>query len=125
VCCRSITHAGPRSVTSSGSRWTRRPIACLLLRDQYESDFDALEVFNGLDAYSHPRVRLVLRDWIAHLGRGFRYTATGNSDSHKLAFEDPDSHATRSSMAAHRTTTKTSTRAKRPSSTGSKVGGSS
>lgn len=58
-------------------------------QDEFESDFDALEVFNGLDAYSHPRVRLVIRDWIAHLGRGFRYTATGNSDSHKLAFEDP------------------------------------
>jgi len=64
----------------------RVPVA---LRDKYVEDFDALEVFNGLDAYSHPRVRLVLRDWIAHLGRGFRYTATGNSDSHKLAFEDP------------------------------------
>ncbi|HEU5073040.1 MAG TPA: CehA/McbA family metallohydrolase [Polyangiaceae bacterium] len=58
-------------------------------KDEYETDFDALEVFNGLDAYSHPRVRLVIRDWIAQLGRGFRYTATGNSDSHKLAFEDP------------------------------------
>lgn len=64
----------------------RIPVA---FKDEYESDFDALEVFNGLDAYSHPRVRLVIRDWIAHLGRGFRYTATGNSDSHKLAFEDP------------------------------------
>ncbi|HWO13728.1 MAG TPA: CehA/McbA family metallohydrolase, partial [Polyangiaceae bacterium] len=64
----------------------RVPVA---LRDKFVEDFDALEVFNGLDAYSHPRVRLVLRDWIAHLGRGFRYTATGNSDSHKLAFEDP------------------------------------
>jgi len=58
-------------------------------RDEFVEDYDALEVFNGLDAYSHPRVRLVLRDWIAHLGRGYRYTATGNSDSHKLAFEDP------------------------------------
>lgn len=58
-------------------------------RDDYVDDFDALEVFNGLDAYSHPKVRLVLRDWIALLGRGHRYTATGNSDSHKLAFEDP------------------------------------
>lgn len=58
-------------------------------KDEYETDFDALEVFNGLDAYSHPRVRLVIRDWIAQLGRGLRYTATGNSDSHKLAFEDP------------------------------------
>jgi hypothetical protein len=58
-------------------------------RDSYSSDFDAVEVFNGLDAYSHPRIRLVLRDWIALLGRGHRYTATGNSDSHKLAFQDP------------------------------------
>ncbi len=59
------------------------------LRDEYDSDFDAIEVFNGLDAYSQPRIRLVLRDWIALLGRGHRYTATGNSDSHKLAFQDP------------------------------------
>jgi hypothetical protein len=55
----------------------------------YSSDFDALEVFNGLDAYSEPLIRLVMRDWMALLGRGHRYTATGNSDSHKLAFQDP------------------------------------
>ena len=59
------------------------------LEDQYSSDFDAIEVFNGLDAYSHPRIRLVLRDWMSLLGQGHRYTATGNSDSHKLAFQDP------------------------------------
>lgn len=58
-------------------------------KDDYVDDFDALEVFNGLDAYSHPKVRLVLRDWISLLGQGHRYTATGNSDSHKLAFQDP------------------------------------
>jgi hypothetical protein len=60
----------------------------LARRDEYDPDFDALEVFNGLDAYSEPLIRLVMRDWMALLGRGYRYTATGNSDSHKLAFQD-------------------------------------
>lgn len=57
-------------------------------RDEYDSDFDAIEVFNGLDAYSEPLIRLVMRDWMGLLGQGHRYTATGNSDSHKLAFQD-------------------------------------
>lgn len=58
-------------------------------RDEYDASFDALEVFNGLDATSEPKIRLVIMDWLHLLGQGHRYTATGNSDSHKLAFHDP------------------------------------
>src|SRR5690606_10816866 len=55
----------------------------------YVADFDALEVFNGLDAWSEPRVRIILMDYLRQLGLGRRYTATGNSDSHKLFYIDP------------------------------------
>jgi hypothetical protein len=50
--------------------------------------FDALEVFNG-DHYDHlDRVEDCMRDWFALLDAGHRVTATGNSDSHKLAFHE-------------------------------------
>lgn len=50
--------------------------------------FDAIEVFNG-DHYNHiDRVDDVLKDWFALLNAGFRFTATGNSDSHKLTFQE-------------------------------------
>jgi hypothetical protein len=46
-------------------------------------------VYNGYDASSVPKIRQVLMDWIRLLGQGKRYTATGNSDSHKLFYVDP------------------------------------
>jgi hypothetical protein len=55
----------------------------------YEPNFDALEVYNGDDAYDFKLIRDVLTDWMHVLGRGYRYTATGSSDSHNLAFLDP------------------------------------
>ncbi len=58
-------------------------------KDEYDPDFDAIEIFNGLDATMEPRIRQVIADWTHLLGQGRRYTATGNSDSHKLAFHDP------------------------------------
>lgn len=58
-------------------------------KNVYDPAFDAIEVFNGVDAAYLPRVRHVLYDWLHLLGRGHRYTATGNSDSHKLFFDDP------------------------------------
>ena len=58
-------------------------------RESFVSDFDALEVFNGLDATRPVVVRKVIEDWLHLLGRGHHYTATGNSDSHKLFFVDP------------------------------------
>lgn len=61
--------------------WTRRaPLADL--------GFDALEVFNG-DHYARiDKVEECMRDWYALLNAGRRVTATGNSDSHKLAFHE-------------------------------------
>jgi len=55
----------------------------------YDPGFDTLEVYNGLDAHNLRKVRPVLEEWIRMLGRGQRYTATGSSDSHNLAFLDP------------------------------------
>jgi hypothetical protein len=56
---------------------------------EYDPNFDAIEIFNGVDATSEPKVRQVLFDWLHLLGQGYRYTATGNSDSHKLFYMDP------------------------------------
>lgn len=56
---------------------------------EYSEDYDLLEVFNGLEMMSEPKLRKVLFDWIKLLGRGHRYTGTGNSDSHNLFFLDP------------------------------------
>ncbi len=58
-------------------------------RDEFSEDYDALEVFNGFDAWSQALVRNVLRDYLKLVARGKRYTATGNSDSHGLFFVDP------------------------------------
>ena len=50
--------------------------------------FEALEVFNG-DHYNHiDAVDIVIKDWFALLNAGFRFTATGNSDSHKLTYQE-------------------------------------
>jgi hypothetical protein len=56
---------------------------------EFDPSYDAIEVYNGYDAWSQPKIRQVLMDWIRLLGQGRRYTATGNSDSHKLFFVDP------------------------------------
>jgi hypothetical protein len=56
---------------------------------EFQTDFDALEVYNGMEAWSQPRIRRVLYDWLHLLGRGQRSTATGGSDAHKLFFVDP------------------------------------
>ena len=53
-----------------------------------DMSFDALEVFNG-DHYNHiESVDEVIKDWFALLNAGLRFTATGNSDSHKLTFQE-------------------------------------
>jgi hypothetical protein len=61
----------------------------LQFKNEFDYGFDALEIYNGVDAVSEPKTRQVLLDWIHLLGQGHRYTATGNSDSHKLFFVDP------------------------------------
>ncbi len=51
--------------------------------------FDALEVFNG-DHYTRiSKVEECLKDWFALLNAGYRSTATGNSDSHRVSFHEP------------------------------------
>jgi hypothetical protein len=54
---------------------------------RYSAAFDAIEVFNGLDKTLSPTER-VMNEWFVLLNRGLRYTATGNSDSHRLGFEE-------------------------------------
>jgi len=48
-------------------------------------DFDAIEVFNGKRV---TEAQEVLRDWFNLLNAGYRFAATGNSDSHKLVAEE-------------------------------------
>jgi hypothetical protein len=54
----------------------------------FDGSFDALEVFNGDDYASVGNVERVLRDWYAIVDAGLRATATGNSDSHVIAYHD-------------------------------------
>jgi hypothetical protein len=56
--------------------------------DTFSPDFDALEAFNGIWLASPERVREGARDMVALARRGLRTTATGNSDSHKLLYEE-------------------------------------
>jgi hypothetical protein len=49
-------------------------------------DFDGIEVYNGYDIERPERVEQVLRDYWALLDFGWRYTATGSSDSHRIQF---------------------------------------
>jgi hypothetical protein len=50
-------------------------------------DFDTLEVFNGYDLAKNDRVEAVMRDWFALLDQGYRYVATGDSDSHRIQYQ--------------------------------------
>ena len=49
-------------------------------------DFDGIEVYNGYDNERPERVEQVLRDYWALLDYGWRYVATGSSDSHRIQF---------------------------------------
>jgi hypothetical protein len=49
-------------------------------------DFDGIEVYNGYDDERPERVDQILRDYWALLNFGWRYTATGSSDSHRIQF---------------------------------------
>jgi hypothetical protein len=51
--------------------------------------FDAIEVFNGDHYTKIAKVEEVLADWYALLNAGYRSTATGNSDSHRVSFHEP------------------------------------
>jgi hypothetical protein len=50
-------------------------------------DFDTLEVFNGYDLAKNERVEALLRDWFALLDQGYRFVATGDSDSHRIQYQ--------------------------------------
>jgi hypothetical protein len=49
-------------------------------------DFDGLEVYNGYDEERPERVDAVLQDYWALANLGYRYVATGSSDSHRIQF---------------------------------------
>jgi hypothetical protein len=49
-------------------------------------DFDGIEVYNGYDLEHPERVEQVLHDYWALLDFGWRYVATGSSDSHRIQF---------------------------------------
>lgn len=54
----------------------------------FAEGFDAVEVFNGLWLESPDQVRADLVDLVALGRRGVRVTATGNSDSHRVLFQE-------------------------------------
>ena len=49
-------------------------------------DFDGIEVYNGYDTELPHRIEQVMRDYWALLNFGWRYVATGSSDSHRIQF---------------------------------------
>lgn len=73
----------------------------------FASDFNAVEAFNGWNIEHPELVRQVLHDLVGLVRRGMRPTATGNSDSHELLFEEAGYprtyvHAPRDPMASRR-----------------------
>jgi hypothetical protein len=50
-------------------------------------DFDGIEIYNGFDIKQPDRVEQVLHDYFALLDFGWRYTATGSSDSHRIQYQ--------------------------------------
>lgn len=53
-----------------------------------DTDFDAIELFNGDHYDDIPEVERAMRDWYALLDSGVHITATGNSDSHKVTYQE-------------------------------------
>lgn len=49
-------------------------------------DFDGIEVYNGYESEQPDLVDRVLRDYWALLDYGWRFTATGSSDSHRIQY---------------------------------------
>ncbi len=52
------------------------------LHPDYSADYDAIEVLNGA---AQAEGEQPILDWFGLLNRGYRYTATGNSDTHRMA----------------------------------------
>jgi hypothetical protein len=54
---------------------------------EFSFGFDALEVSNGFDLEDPKVLERNLREWFELLNVGRRYTAVGNSDSHRVVFQ--------------------------------------
>jgi hypothetical protein len=54
----------------------------------FATSYDAVEVFNGDWMYKPHHVERNLRDWYMLLNTGHRFTATGNSDAHRLGYQE-------------------------------------
>jgi hypothetical protein len=54
---------------------------------EFSFAFDALEVSNGFDLEDPKVLERNLRDWFELMNVGHRYTAVGNSDSHRVVFQ--------------------------------------
>jgi hypothetical protein len=54
----------------------------------YREGYDLIEVFNGDHLSELGKVEQVVSDWFGLLNRGHRTVATGNSDSHRLPYQD-------------------------------------
>jgi hypothetical protein len=55
-------------------------------RSGFSFDFDAIEVLNGYQDPARKSVDKVIDDWLGLLNHGHLVTATGNSDTHHLAY---------------------------------------
>lgn len=53
----------------------------------FSFDFDTLEVVNGFDLENSKLIDDNLHEWFELLNAGRRYTAVGNSDSHRLVYQ--------------------------------------
>jgi hypothetical protein len=56
-------------------------------RDGFSLDFDTLEVWNGFDLANPDALESNFREWLSLVSRGRRWTAVGNSDSHRVVYE--------------------------------------
>jgi hypothetical protein len=54
---------------------------------EFSFAFDALEVSNGFDLEDPKVLERNLREWFELMNTGHRYTAVGNSDSHRVVFQ--------------------------------------
>jgi len=56
-------------------------------RDGFSLEFDTLEVWNGFDLVKPDVLEANFREWVSLVSRGRRWTAVGNSDSHRVVYE--------------------------------------
>ncbi len=56
-------------------------------RGAFRADFDAVEVFSGVDAQDQAQIDAMLEEWLASLARGRRWVGTADSDSHRVQFQ--------------------------------------